>query len=477
MNKYAQNISIIKIGGKMRGIILMIVSFSLMCWADWPVIWDSCGSWEGDVLAGIAIELAGNVTGAGWNRNTAGTAMWHIRQYDPNGNLLWHQQYYTPAGDVLLSTSSDLTGNILVGGYHGLGGIGAEWQMAKYTSNGSMLWLNTYYAYYPEEYLEILEKVASGMWSNYHVAVGLILENYWGASPRIIKIDGDGNILWDRIIDHGSDGFFQDVAIFQETEEIIAAGRLPDRGGGGLVKFDSSGTEILTVIGPDSVSAESSYCRAVVTINTDFIALYITALNNNFTITLIRYDYNGNPLWTRHIGNINRGKVDMATDLNNELWIPLGSYILKYDILGNRLDSIDVFPGMDAVVCRPDTFGNVFIGGTINNPADWIIDRIEPTGIHEEKTFNKESSRGIWLLNNPVSSDYVKISYSLSHSQNIVFNIYNLMGQKVKEFVIGFQTVGQHVMTLNVSDLPAGIYFVRFETGEFKQTEKVILLR
>lgn len=80
-------------------------------------------------------------------------------------------------------------------------------------------------------------------------------------------------------------------------------------------------------------------------------------------------------------------------------------------------------------------------------------------------------------MNNPVSGDYVKISYFLSHPQNIVFNIYNLMGQKVKEFVIGFQTVGQHVMTLNVSDLPAGIYFVRFEAGEFKQTEKVILLR
>uniref|UniRef100_A0A7C4XDV2 T9SS type A sorting domain-containing protein n=1 Tax=candidate division WOR-3 bacterium TaxID=2052148 RepID=A0A7C4XDV2_UNCW3 len=26
-------------------------------------------------------------------------------------------------------------------------------------------------------------------------------------------------------------------------------------------------------------------------------------------------------------------------------------------------------------------------------------------------------------------------------------------------------------------NLPAGVYFVRFEAGEFKQTEKVILLR
>jgi len=461
-----------------------------ICWADWPVIWDSSRK---DVLEGIAIDLTGNVVGAGWNRDVTGSAVWQIRKYDPDGNLLWHQQYHS-SGDICTSLSVDLVGNIFVGGYWQINGA-IHWRIAKYRPDGYCLWNNGYLG--GGGIFDGLFAVASGMWSNYHVAVGFAWYYMGYLSPRVVKVDGDGNVVWNKILADSLGGFFWDVTILQETGEIIAGGTLPTRGGGGLIKFDGNGNEVFTIIYPDSALADSCMCRAVARRTTGFFALYESQREGPmYYYDLVRYDDAGYLLWKKTV-SVNaffRQKIDMELDLNCDIWIPMGSYILRYDTLGNRLDSIP--SGMNAVVCRPDTFDNIFIGGMINDPADWIIDRIDPIGIEEiprkifSKTFQIHPNPFIQktIISFMIPDIEDNISDVVGQNATLIrgrlsLRIYDATGRLVKSFNRTTPDASPSIQIVwDGSDdfghqLPAGVYFVQFEAEDYKQTEKVILLR
>ncbi len=75
-----------------------------------------------------------------------------------------------------------------------------------------------------------------------------------------------------------------------------------------------------------------------------------------------------------------------------------------------------------------------------------------------------------------------RIEFALPEQANVVLKVYNLLGQEVKELVMGEYTAGYHTVTWNATDnasnkVPSGVYFYRITAGSFSKTTKMVLLK
>ena len=74
---------------------------------------------------------------------------------------------------------------------------------------------------------------------------------------------------------------------------------------------------------------------------------------------------------------------------------------------------------------------------------------------------------------NPVTT----ISYQLAALSHVRLEIFDLAGRNVAEVVNEVQTAGVHQATWDAAGFPSGIYFCRLEAGNFRQMQKLILLK
>jgi hypothetical protein len=66
---------------------------------------------------------------------------------------------------------------------------------------------------------------------------------------------------------------------------------------------------------------------------------------------------------------------------------------------------------------------------------------------------------------NPTSND-LDISFTLKQSVNTKLLIYNYFGQQVQIIDAGILSAGTQKQTINVYDLPTGLYVLQIETGD-----------
>ena len=75
-----------------------------------------------------------------------------------------------------------------------------------------------------------------------------------------------------------------------------------------------------------------------------------------------------------------------------------------------------------------------------------------------------------------------KIGYGLPRDGQVEIAVYNLLGQKIRTLVSGFETAGyRHVTWDGRTDesqlVPSGMYFYVMESGNFRDVKKVMLLK
>ena len=74
------------------------------------------------------------------------------------------------------------------------------------------------------------------------------------------------------------------------------------------------------------------------------------------------------------------------------------------------------------------------------------------------------------------------ISFNLAEKSNVIIEVYNLKGQKIKTLLNDFFDMGSHVITWNGKDnnnqsVGSGIYFYKMTTEEYIATKRMILLK
>ncbi|MBC8204598.1 MAG: T9SS type A sorting domain-containing protein, partial [FCB group bacterium] len=84
------------------------------------------------------------------------------------------------------------------------------------------------------------------------------------------------------------------------------------------------------------------------------------------------------------------------------------------------------------------------------------------------------------MLYNPYPNPFnpaANIQFGLNETAHTKLTVYNIMGQRVEVLIDGVKEAGHHSVTWNADGLPAGVYFVRIQAGEFSMIKKCILLK
>ena len=74
---------------------------------------------------------------------------------------------------------------------------------------------------------------------------------------------------------------------------------------------------------------------------------------------------------------------------------------------------------------------------------------------------------------NPVTN----IIYGLPEHINVQIIVYDLSGKQVETLINQFQTPGYHSVYWDADNLPSGVYLIRMDSGDFTQTQKVVLVK
>lgn len=81
------------------------------------------------------------------------------------------------------------------------------------------------------------------------------------------------------------------------------------------------------------------------------------------------------------------------------------------------------------------------------------------------------------LYPNPVrKSEYLKADFNLINASNVSIELYDLLGNKVKEIVNDYYTSGEHKTDVNISDLDAGMYIYTIKAGNAVSSKKVTII-
>jgi len=110
--------------------------------------------------------------------------------------------------------------------------------------------------------------------------------------------------------------------------------------------------------------------------------------------------------------------------------------------------------------------------------------RRKPGGEGNDGGLAGESGFGVEVLQ-PVPSLFrnaTSVSYAVSEPQRVAVSVYDAQGRMVRRLASGFCARGKHTASWNGLDetgreVPTGAYLLRFESGGFSQTRRVVLTR
>jgi hypothetical protein len=70
----------------------------------------------------------------------------------------------------------------------------------------------------------------------------------------------------------------------------------------------------------------------------------------------------------------------------------------------------------------------------------------------------------------------VKIEYELQRHGEIELAVFNTLGQKVESLFEGNELAGKHSLTWS-PNTSSGVYFVKLESGDVRESRKILYLR
>jgi len=369
-------------------------------------------------------------------------------KYDANGNLLWQRLYSGPASDTdqLNDLVLDSQGSVIVTGQSR--GLGTNWDFAtvKYSPNGDTVWVRRYSGPAPpqEPNTDFAYAIAVDDADNVYVTG-------WSKSTTgipqcfTIKYSPNGDSLWGH--------------------------RYPSGGTIGYAGYDAL------------------YDRGFI---------YVVARANGFDDTLLKYDLDGNLIWSRayvsnHTFATNQPRlaVDTAGNIYMTSVNSVGRsdfIVLKYSPNGTRLWQF-AYPdsgantGNNVYAIAVDKASNVYLTG---ESSGWVC----PGGSYDYLTFKlSQDPTHVGQLPelpnhyelrqnypNPFNAT-TSIEYALPRRGFVDLRVFDILGREVSRLVYEERSAGIHQVQWLADDFSSGLYFCRLSVSGYTQVRKLLLLR
>ena len=239
----------------------------------------------------------------------------------------------------------------------------------------------------------------------------------------------------------------------------------------------------------DSVVAPPTTPESVVTIVTE--SELHTTLETAVVAAALDDDLSGDGPFTVFAPTDEAFDALPAGTLDELLEDPEGelAYILQYHVVPGSYFAADLSDGMQLATLQGTSITINFLGDIVlingtasvvetdlesRNGVVHVIDEVLLDVLSVENVDNPQSK--VALFPNPVS-DKTNIMMRLSEPTHVSFEIYNMLGSKVKAVDAGFFTNGTHSIPLMVRDLEAGYYFLRITGNHNTLTKKFQVVR
>ena len=69
------------------------------------------------------------------------------------------------------------------------------------------------------------------------------------------------------------------------------------------------------------------------------------------------------------------------------------------------------------------------------------------------------------------------LEFSLPAETQVILSVYSVTGRLLQHLVQGVEGAGIHTVSWDVSGQASGVYFYRFEAGDFAKTVKTLIVR
>lgn len=434
-----------------------------------------------DIAYGIATDREGNVIVTGYSEVGQGNYNYHTIKYTPDGDTLWSRTYDGGGRDRAYGIATDGEGNIIVTGCSDSSGeYDYYYYTIKYAPNGDTLW----------------SRYGSVGWA-YAVATdrdGNIIVTGVSGSPGskisgycTIKYNPEGDTMWTRTCYGISGGEARGIATDTIGNIIVTgyfwlSGYDPDYY---TIKYDPNGDTLWTRV-HESGGNDPAYG-----VTTDYEGnIIVTGDSYHCDYYTIKYDYNGNILWTRRYdGGDNDFAYGVATDTPGNIIVTgysmgIGYYTIKYSpggyfLWGTRYGST----GYVARGVATDLESNIIVTGySWKGPGDTYyltIKYIGESGV-EEQNHTEVISKQLEAYPNPFNK-FTTISYSMPALSWVTIKIYDLSGREVITLVNEKKKEGNYDVIWDRKDrcgdsVLSGIYFYRLVGRDFRITRKFIIL-
>ncbi len=253
---------------------------------------------------------------------------------------------------------------------------------------------------------------------------------------HIMKLDNDGLILWDRVLDAVPDkrSEINNLALDYNGNLLVTG---TTKGRYFTSKYSSAGELNLFIQNEDT---------------TLFSGLYVLPEENGRFYTLF--------------------------------WDLTGSvYLAKYDVYGNethriKLQGLNEYYPLEIFGVMYDQHKNILLTG--NKRVGWNYDFYTiklndlATGIKDDLAVN--DFRLEQNYPNPFNPATV-ISYQLSAFSKVSLKVYDILGNEVTTLVNEEKSPGKYEVQWNAAGFASGVYFYRLQAGEFISVKKLILIK
>lgn len=112
---------------------------------------------------------------------------------------------------------------------------------------------------------------------------------------------------------------------------------------------------------------------------------------------------------------------------------------------------------------------------SIETPKDSANITISGDCLIQYRTLEVNGNSGIIIKNNIINNNQLNAELNIISDEITNLNLFNLQGQNVKKIINQNLKSGKYDISINLNELPNGMYFVKYENGTKIQTIKIII--
>lgn len=483
---------------------------------QWVQTYNGPGN-DDDEVNCIAVDASGNVYVSGSSKGDNTNWDYATIKYNTDGVQQWVQRYNGPGNgeDKVSGMGIDNLGNVYVTGssygsvpYLPVSGImGTSFTTIKYNSNGTQQWIrkfNELNTINPgRDYAKALVVDNSG---NIYVtgqSVGKAGPLDFNVECVTVKYNSYGDSLWTR-------KYQVDANIFRNISPtaiaVNSAGyvfvtgvctySLASGNDYFTIKYNSYGDLAWASIysGPGNGDDQPSSIAA------DINDVYVTGMSmgsNGYDYATVKYNFSGVQQWAQRYngpGNGNDAANSIKLDASGYVYVT-GSSVrdkslvmdiatIKYDSFGNqkwltRFNGIENESNAGYSLALNST-GDVFVTGAHADTSRGTFQTVKysQTGTDVYETSSNVPDYYSLLQNYPNPfNPTTTIKYSIPQSQFVTLKVFDMLGREIAILVNEYKNVGNYEVRFDASPFTSGTYFYKLRTGDFFQTNKLILLK